>query len=183
MRGMWIYLFIFACGSDPAKDEATDTAPAAESFEWVGGEFQFETVSANDACLGGAMEALFMPEGPDVPHEFEYLIALPSFDELPSSYTVDLREPFVEMPVTVDSDDGETLQIRGSVMEAVKLGFAYGDCVVTMTVDLDLAPTSAETAEGDAVINITDPRGDDELCPVFDSSPCDVALQLQATRD
>jgi len=179
---MWIFMFILACGS--TKDEVeTDTAPPVESFDWVGGDFQFETLAAKDQCLGGALEALFMPEGPAVPHEFEYLIALPSFDELPSSYTVDLRAPFVEMPVTVDSDDGETLQIRGSVMESVKLGFAYGDCLVTMTVDLDLTPTSADTAEGDAVITITDPRGDDELCPIFDASPCPVELELLATRD
>ncbi len=178
---MWALLFIIACGTD--KDVAdSDSEPAPEPFEWAAGEFQFETVSVRDACLGGALEVLFMPDGPEDPHKFEYPIFLPSYEELPSSYTVDLREPFVEMPVTVDSDDGETLQIRGSVMEAVELGIAYGDCVVTMTVDLDLTPSSANTAEGDAVITITDPRGEEALCPVFDDSPCAVDLNLIAVR-
>jgi len=174
---MWVLLFLFACGD---KNEANSDT----SFEWVGGEFQFEVTGVREQCLGGALEALFMPEGPGTPHEFEHLITLPGFDELPMSYTVDLREPFVEMPVTVDSDDGATLQVRGSVMDSVELGgAAYGDCVVTMEVDLDMTPTSANEAEGDAVITITDPRGSDDLCPVFEETPCPIELQLRAIRD
>ena len=88
------------------------------------------------------------------------------------------------MPVTVDSDDGTILKVRGSEMEAVELGAtAYGDCVVTMTVDLNLVPTSADTVEGLAVITVTNPRGDDGLCPVFDDTPCPVDLTLSASRD
>jgi len=125
-----------------------------------------------------------MPEGPATPNDFEYLIYLPDYEELPMSYSVDLRAPFIEMPVTVDSSDDSTLQIRGSVMDAVELGPAtYGDCVVTMTVDLDLTPVSSNEAEGEAKITISDPRGDDGFCPIFDESPCPVDLSLTATRD
>ncbi len=174
---MWIFLLILGCGdkSDP-NEEA--------SFTWSGGDFQFQTTDVGDECLGGALEALFMPDGPATPHDFEYLIYLPGYEELPMSYSVDLRAPFVEMPVTVDSEDSSTLQIRGSVMESVELGpTTYGDCVVTMTVDLDLTPVSADEAEGDATITISDPRGEDDLCPIFDETPCPVALDLVAVRD
>ena len=174
---MLIFLFMMACGGKSTEDEEA-------SFEWSSGDFQFQTVDVDDQCLGGALEALFMPEGPATPHNFEYLIYLPGYEELPVSYTVDLREPFVEMPVTVDSDDNRVLKIRGSVMEAVELGRAtYGDCVVTMTVDLNLQPTSSSKAKGEARIIISDPRGDDGLCPIFDESPCPVDLSLTATRD
>jgi len=125
-----------------------------------------------------------MPDGPATPHDFEYLIYLPGYEELPMSYSVDLRAPFIEMPVTVDSNDETTLKIRGSVMDSVELGpSTYGDCIVTMTVDLDLRPVSADEAEGNAEITISNPRGEDGLCPVFDETPCPVELTLTALRD
>ena len=174
---MLMLMLFLACG---AKSDTDDT----NAFDWTGGDFQFQSVTVDDSCLGGALEALFMPEGPATPHDFEYLIYLPGYDDLPASYTVDLREPFVEMPVTVDSDDGKILKVRGSEMEAVELGASsYGDCVVTMTVDLNLVPTSANGAEGLAVITITNPRGEDGLCPVFEETPCPVDLTLSAVRD
>jgi hypothetical protein len=174
---MWVLLFLLACGGKAQTDSDT-------TIDWVGGEFEFETTDVRDHCLGGAVEALFMPEGKSTPHEFEHLISLPGFDELPVSYTVDLQPPFVEIPITVDSNDGETLQVRGSVIDAVELGTAaYGDCVVTMTVDLNMTPTSANQAEGDVLLTLTNPRGDDDLCPIFEETPCPIDLQLRATRD
>ena len=174
---MWFILMMLACGSKSTEDEDS-------SFSWTSGDFQFQTTDVVDACLGGALEALFMPDGPATPHDFEYLIWLPGYEELPSSYTVDLREPFVEMPVTVESDDGRVLKIRGSVMDSVELGTAtYGDCVVRMTVDLNLLPKSSDKVKGEARITISDPRGDDGLCPIFDESPCPVDLSLTADRD
>jgi len=197
---MLTLILILACGSSDSKVTVLDDEDAtggssgsdssgAESGEppdisgWTGGTFDFQTVDIEDDCLGGAFEALFMPEGPDVPHAFEYQIYIPGFEDLPEVYTIDLRAPFVEMPVSVDSPDGRTYEIRGSVMSAVELGqVAYGDCVVTMTVDVDLTPVSADTAEGTARIEISDVRGDDGLCPVFERSPCTVELDLLASR-
>ncbi len=170
---------MLACGPK-AEDSASSVI---EEFSWSAGQFDFATTDANDECLGGALEALFMPEGPATPHPFEYPVYLPSYEELPVNYTVDLREPFVQMPVTVDSSDGRVLQIRGSVMSAVELGrAAYGDCVVTMTVDADILPTSSTEATGSATINITNPRGDDGRFPVFEDEECDVELTMTATR-
>ena len=151
-------------------------------FSWDGGDFDFTTTAADDACLDGALEALFMPGGPETPQEFEYPIYLPAFDELPMSYDVDLREPFVGMPVTVDPGDAGMLSATG-VMDEVALGLvAYGDCVVTMTAEIDMTPTSADTAEGEGRISISDPRGEDGRCPVYDADPCLVRLTLIADR-
>ena len=158
--------------------EAEDSGP---DFQWTGGDFDFLTTDVDDACLEGALEVLFMPEGPATPNAFEYPIYLPSYPELPMTYSVDLREPFVGMEITVREGVEGELTIRNSVMESVELGAAtYGDCVVTMTVDADLVPTSASAIEGNATIEISEPRGSDERCPILDSDPCTVELVLTA---
>jgi len=165
-----LYLIAACSGSDSPRD-----------FE--GGDFDFFTTDAVDGCLAGAMEVLFMPEGPDTPHPFEFPIHVPSWNDLPESYEIDLRAPFLGMPVTVEAGEDGTYAIRGAVMEAVELDpVKFGDCVATMTVDADLSPTSADDLAGEARIDISDPRGEDDLCPVFDADPCLVSLTLEAHR-
>lgn len=182
---MWWLLLSLACSGDKETGASGDDGgPDPSVSEWTGGSFQFQTVDAEDNCLGGAFEVLFMPEGPATPHDFEYLIYIPEYADLPELYTIDLRDPFVEMPVSVDAPEGQTYEIRGAVMEAVELGStAYGDCVATMTVDADVTPVSKNTAEGVASISISDPRGSDGRCPIFDEEPCTVELVLEARRD
>lgn len=158
-----------------------DSSLSSTAFE--GGEFDFSTVLAKDECLEGALRAFFMPEGLDTPHPFEYPIFVPSWDELPQSYAIDLREPFMGMPVTVSAGAEGVYEIRGSVMDSVVLDETkYGDCAVTMTVDADLTPVDTDNLEGEARIAISDPRGEDELCPVFSGDPCQVTLALEASR-
>ena len=63
---MWWLLLSLACSG--GKDDAdADGGPASDVSEWSGGNFQFQTVDAEDSCLGGAFEVLFMPEGPATP--------------------------------------------------------------------------------------------------------------------
>lgn len=164
-------LLLFACAtSDPAV-----TLDA--------GDYAFRTVAARDECLSGALEALFMPEGPATPHDFTYPVYVPGPDELPATYDVDLREPFVGMPVTVEDAGGGALAVRGAVMDAVLLdAVRYGDCVATMTVDIDLVPRSATALDGEARLRVSDPRGAEELCPVFAADPCTVTLTVEADR-
>lgn len=150
---------------------------------FAAGEFDFFTENAKDECLGGAMEALFMPEGVDTPHQFQYPVYIPSYDELPAEYDVDFRDPFVGMPVRVEDGGDGMFAVRGSVMESVLLDEqSYGDCAVTMTVDADLYPQDTDTVLGTAAIAISNPRGEEERCPVFDADPCNVGLELSATR-
>lgn len=168
---MLLALFL-GCGSDNSV-----------SPTFAGGDFDFYTENVLDECLGVALEALFMPEGPATPHAFEYPIYVPSYEELPVSYDVDFRDPFVGMPVTVEDGGDGWFAIRGSVMEAVELdAVKYGDCVVTMTVDADLKPETDDEVAGQGRIDISDPRGSEDLCPVFDTDPCRVTLQLTAKR-
>jgi hypothetical protein len=173
-----LLLLALACGGAPADDAEGDGESTAV---WEGGELDFVTRAVDDECLGGALEALFMPEGPNTPHPFLYPVYAPPYDALPSSYDVDFREPFIGMPVTVTEGDDGVLEIRGSVMDEVTMGFTWGDCVTTMAVDADLFPTGATTLVGEARISISDPRGEQERCPVFDQDPCTVTLDLAAS--
>lgn len=144
------------------------------------GDYQFYTVRAEDACLDGAMAALFMPGGRDARHPFEFPIPLPAWEDLPQSYEVDFRAPFLGMPVTVEGTD-VGFEIRGSVMDSVLLDeSSYGDCVTTMQVDADFEPETATLLYGVAQIDVSNPRGDEGRCPVFDEDPCRVTLELEA---
>lgn len=171
---MMLLILAAACGSTEEEK--------ALGFSWTGGDFDFTTTAAEDACLDGALEALFMPGGPDTPQEFEFPIYLPAYDELPLSYEIDLREPFMGMPITVTAEEDGLLTGSGT-MDAVALGaVAYGDCVVTMGAVVEMLPTSADTAEGKGIVTNSNPRGDDGRCPVYQTDPCDVTLTLTATR-
>ena len=173
-------ILLAACSGDRAAEKE---AEEALGFDWEGGEFDFTTWQVEDACLDGAMEALFMPDGPSVPQEFEYPVYIPSYSELPISYDIDLREPFVGMPVTIEDAGEGWMQARGSIREEVALGAAaYGDCVVTMTVDIDLLPVGPDSAECEARVAVSDARGDDGRCPVYESDPCLVTLAITAAR-
>lgn len=165
----WILIGGTACGG-----------AGGDSSYLKAGDHQFYTVAMTDSCLDGALETLFMPQGPAEEHAFAYPIYLPGYDELPATYAIDLREPFVGMDVELDSSDGLTLELRGSVMESVLLGNAYGDCTVTMRVDADLMPTAQGRLDGTAWISISDAEGSEELCPVFSANPCEVVLSLRA---
>jgi hypothetical protein len=153
--------------------ETTTTAIA-------GGDYQFFTVAADDACLDGALEAIFMPAGPATAHPFEFPVFLPGQDATPATYDVSFREPFVGMTVTVDSD-GDNLVIANSVIDAVRLDAdRYGDCDVTISIDADIVPAGTGTASGEAVLSLSNARGSEDRCPAFDADPCQVTLTLRA---
>lgn len=150
------------------------------SDEIVGGDYQFLTIAVQDSCLDGALEAIFMPNGPATAHPFEFPVFLPDADATPSTYDVSFREPFVGMTVTVESA-GDHLVITNSVIDAVRLDAdRYGDCDVTISIDADLAPAGAGVAAGEAVLSLSNPRGADGRCPAFDADPCQVTLTLRA---
>ena len=144
------------------------------------GDYQFYTTATTDGCLDGALEALFMPEGPTARHPFEFPIYVPAVVDTPLSYDVDFRAPFIGMPVTVDADETGLL-IRGSVMDAVELDpNQYGDCVATMSVDADLWPLDDKLLGGEARLDLSNARGTENRCPVLDADPCRVTLDIEA---
>jgi hypothetical protein len=170
------------CGrdDDALPDDQDEPIPLGQL---QGGDYQMFTAAVEDGCLDGALEALFMPAGPSERHAFEYLVYVPSEADLPTSYAVDFREPFLGMDVTVSRLDDTTLDVVGSTMEAVALGGNTGDCVADMQADARLWPVAKDRVNGTATIEIRDPRGSEGLCPVFEEDPCRVTLELEGELD
>jgi len=175
-------LLLPGCSRDDGVSD-DDDADYGDPADYSGGQFQFTTLAVDDGCLDGALEVLFMTEGPEVPKAWDYPTYLPSFAEMPTTYSIDLREPFLGIVVTVDDAGNNRMVVEDAVMEEVLLGEdRYGDCVVTMTCDVDLTVVGETRVEGSTAIAISDPRGEDDRCPVFDSSPCTMTLTLVADR-
>ena len=86
------------------SEKEIDTASPLDEF--YGTDHQITTVAVEDDCFDGAMALLFMPQGEDVPQEFQYPVYIPTIDELPKTYEISLREPFVGMQITA-SDGGQ----------------------------------------------------------------------------
>ena len=161
-------LLLLACGGD--------------ATEFKSGDYQFTTLDMRADCLDGALEALFMPNGRTTPQDFEFPIYVPDVEELPASYEIDLRDPFVGMPITV-TQNGNALQFEGGVMESVLVDEnLYGDCVATMTVDAWISPMTKSYGTGEATLDISDWRGDEGRCPAPDADPCVVTLELELSR-
>ena len=173
-------LTLTSAGCKPPGGDDDDGGPPED---FAGGDFDFLTTGVEDGCLDGALEALFMPDGPGVPNAWSYPVHLPAFEDMPESYPIDLREPFVGIQVTVEDAGDNRMAVANAVMESGLLGQAqYGDCVVTMTCDVDLEVVTSTRVEGSVAISISDPRGDDDRCPVFDQLPCTMTLTVEAEK-
>lgn len=157
-----------------------DTAATTDTL--AAGDYQFWTTHAADGCLDGAMEALFMPEGPGTSHPFEDLIYVPGPAELPMTYEVSFREPFVGMAVTAIAAPGGAVAFQDSLIEGVLLNDSlYGDCVADMVVAGQLDPDGSGTAgTGWATLDLQDAQGSEGRCPPLDADPCRVDLTLFA---
>ena len=161
---------LVGCGEEKLKTPK-------EFAHLYGVEHSFQTLGVEDACFDGALEILFMPEGANNPHEFEYPIYMPLLEETPYQGSVDFREPFVGMDVEIAGDETGLLSIEGAIMEAVALGGSFGDCAADMTVSAEFSPAE-EGFSGAANIQLSNLQSAEEACPVPSSETCVVQLQL-----
>ena len=168
-------LLLWACAWSGENSEQVDEFSAG----FYGQNHQITTYSIDDQCFDGAMQLLFMPEGEEVPQEFQYPVYVPSLDELPMTYEISLREPFIGMVVTAtDSADGK-ITIGDAQMEEVSLGATFGECKATMEVDADIVPAQQEF-DIRATVTMSELRGDDQGCPVPLTETCQVILYMTA---
>jgi len=151
----------------------------AATFE--GGDYEVATVAMVDDCLDGALEALFMPQGRDTPQVFEFPVYVPGQDELPLTYDISLREPFVGVEITLDGDsvlEGET-----STIDAVLLNEPlYGDCGADMSGQVTLTADSSTSGTGSIDLELSNFQGAEERCPTLDQDPCPVSLDIVLNR-
>lgn len=156
-----------------------DDDDASGDFE--AGMFEFSTVGVTDGCIGGAAEALYMPDGPSVPVVWEDVIELPAFDELPKTYSIPLPDPFHDMEITIDSPGADQFEMTGAENNDVYLDEdQYGDCMTDNDISALLTVQDADTITGTSTLSVTNVRGDN--CPQFETDPCDVVLDIEAVR-
>ncbi len=181
VKQSWLLsLIALLCGAVlvgcPAADDDDDA-----SGEFEAGMFEFSTVGVTDGCIGGAAEALYMPDGPSVPVVWEDAIELPAFSELPKTYTIPLPDPFHDMEITIDSPGEDQFVMEGAENNDVYLDEdQYGDCLTDNDISAVLTLQDNDTITGTSTLSVTNVRGDN--CPQFDADPCEVVLDIEAAR-
>ena len=172
---VFLPILLLAC----AKDVATDSGNfALEDFS--GGLFQVSTLAVEDGCMDGAFDLIFMPEGADTPSEWGTATEFPAFSALPSTYEIALQEPFSAMEVTLSEASGG-MSVGDANQTGVELDdAAWPGCRVDMGITADLMVHSNDHLMGSAVL--TTSSFDEESCPAVSSEPCQIVLDIDATR-
>lgn len=160
----------------------TEAEQAAVPEDFYGVDHQITTQSVDDRCFDGAINALFLPEGPETPQDFQYPVYIPALDELPLTYEISLREPFVGMNITAEEGGDGAIEIVSGRMEEVALGPTFGSCVATMDVTAQIIP-AGEYFSFTTTIAISALRGDEEGCPIPQAEPCTVELVMTSIPD
>jgi hypothetical protein len=174
-----VALALMACGD---KD---DTASDFDFTTFEGGTFQFTTTAVSDGCYDGSFEPIFMPDGADTPNDWAATTELPSWADLPSSYELALPAPFLAMDVTVE-EGGDALMVLAPTdqPDAVALDADnFPNCMVQITISADLTITGADTITGSATLETAGFEADPANCPVVQSDPCEISLDITAARD
>lgn len=182
MTARWLFVMsvvLVAGGALLIGCPVDDDDDASADFE--AGIFEFSTTGVSDGCMGGAAEALYMPDGPSVPVVWVDTIELPAFDELPKTYTIQLPDPFHDMEITIDSPGDDQFAMDGAENNDVYLDEdQYGDCMTDNDIAALLTVQDNDTITGTSTLTVTNVRGDN--CPQFESDPCDVVLDIEAVR-
>ena len=168
-----VLLSILACTSDKGDSGLSDPS----TFE--GGSFQFTSIAVNDQCLDGAFDVLFLPDGNS--SDWQYPIELPSWDDMPQSYSISLQDPFTDMAITANQGPNETISISDGIQTGILFNAnAHPNCVVDLGVNAAISLIDSQSVSGIATLTVTNAIGD--TCPPFASDPCTVLLDFQGVR-
>ncbi len=172
-------LFLMACG---------DTDDSASDFDFAtfeGGTFQFTTTAVSDGCYDGSFEPIFMPDGAATPNDWAATTELPTWADLPASYELALPAPFMAMDVTItDGGDGLMVLAPTDQPDAVALDADnFPKCMVQITISADLTIVGADSITGSATLETAGFELDPDNCPVVQSDPCEISLDLTAARN
>jgi len=165
----------------PAADDDDDVADDDTAGGFEAGQFAFATHAVDDGCLNGAAEAIYMPQGPAVPEDWDSAIELPSFDLLPSTYTIDLPDPIGSLEITLEAGTGDQFVMQEAVLEDMLFDeTSYPDCIVDAAVAATLNVQTDDHVTG--TVSLTNTNYEGTSCPQVQADPCDVVLDVQADR-
>jgi len=165
-------LFMLGC---PEGDDDDDDAG------FTAGSFLFSTVAVDDACTDGALAVIYMPEGAEVPSDWQYPVELPAFEDCPVDVDVQLQDPFKDITVTMTNPGEGQFAIDSEDMLGVELDpDTYEECVVDYNIDAVLTMEDADTFSGTVTMHTSNWVGAN--CPDIDADPCDITLDIEAVR-
>jgi hypothetical protein len=152
-----------------------------DSTAFEGGTFQMSTTSVSDSCYDGAMSVVLMPENTTT--EWQTTTELPSWSDLPSSYNVDLADPFSAIDVTVEDGGEAMMTVSGASMPGVELDpDAMPGCTADLTIDVMVMLDGDDDVSGNASMTasgIVDAQG---TCPTTLSDGCDITVDFTGVR-
>lgn len=150
--------------------------------QFEAGGFTFTSTAVSDACLDGAFGVLFLPEGAGSTNDWANAVDLPAWDSLPSTYPIDLQEPFSTTEVTVEEGGAGLFVLNGVEQTGVEFDADnYPGCLVDLDISAELSIDSNDALTGSADMSVGNPSGD--TCPAFSATPCQVVLDFVATRN
>lgn len=172
-----------AAGSDGAGAMDMDMDTVEPPTDFAGGEFQLAVRNVDDACLDGGLDLLFMPEGTATPYDLQNPTYIAGWSELPKTYTMKLQAPFSDMEITMVSDGGTGMKIVDAMQQGVVLAVpGSDDCSAEIRFDAELRVLTASSIEVDTRATLSGLTSPTDSCPVLESDPCTVALDMIGTR-
>lgn len=176
---LWTWMMVLALGLFMLGCPADDDDDSSDEF--VAGSFLFATVAVDDACTDGALAVIYMPDGAGVPSDWQYPVELPAFEDCPADVDVQLQDPFKDITVTMTNPGDGQFAIASEDMLGVELDpDTYDECVVDYNIDALLTMQDADTFSGTVTMHTSNWVGAN--CPEVDSDPCDITLDIEATR-
>ena len=163
-------LLALACTTDGATD-------------FTGGDFQLTTTAVSDYCYDGAMVTIFLPEGDGTTNEWANATTLPGLDELPSTYTIQLQEPFSDMEVTMEAGaDATSMHVHDASQDGVLINEAWDDCYADLSFSADITIVDADNVTGFVEVTTSNAVGDSCEEMMGGATECTVELDLTGTR-
>jgi len=153
-----------------------DSAFAPEDFET--GLFNMTTTGVDDGCADGAFDVIFLPDG--VSNGWDEPTELPSFADLPVTYDLTVPAPYNSVTVTAE-DGGGQITFTAESQTAIDVDVdTYPDCVSDVDAGGAFTIVDADNVQGSITLTTSNYAGAD--CPVIDTDPCDLTLDLSGAR-
>ena len=163
------------CGTG---DSATD--PGATGFAFEAGRFDMQVHEVDDQCLDGGLE-LFVELAADCNAIHHCWMELPTWDQLPWTYAIDLLEEFEDLVVVVLDDGAAGMRWEDAILEDVVLkDDETGKCTFDTSVDGKVLLQDNDHIQMVATVHITGWEGD---CPTPSSVPCPVTINFLGVRN
>ena len=134
--------------------------------------------AVSDGCLDGSLDLLFMPSGTEEPYALSHRTWIPAVTELPQSYEIQLKEPFSNMTITMESNGQNSMKIAGADQGQVELGLPGGQCAAQMSFSALVTLISATSLHMNTQVVLSEFSSKAELCPLLATDPCTVELEM-----